>query len=44
LEELGDGWILYQVRLAGRYTKEEADNIVDILRTIGIKSVDCRCY
>ena len=39
-KELGDGWILYQVRLAGRYTKEEADNIVDILRTIGIKSVD----
>ena len=39
-KELGDGWIIYQVRLAGRYTKEEADNIVDILRTIGAKSVD----
>ena len=25
---------------AGCYTKEEADNIVDILRTIGAKSVD----
>lgn len=39
-KELGDGWTLYQVRLVGRYTRDEADNVVDLLRTIGIKSVD----
>lgn len=39
-KKLGNGWILYQVRLAGRYTKEETENVVDLLRTIGIKSVD----
>ncbi|MEK6602642.1 MAG: AAA family ATPase [Candidatus Binatota bacterium] len=39
-KEFGDGWILYQVRLEGRYSKEEADNVMEILRTIGIKSVD----
>jgi len=39
-KELGDGWVLYQVRLAGRYSKDEAENVMEILRTIGIKSVD----
>jgi len=39
-KEFGDGWILYQVRLAGRYSKDEADNVMEILRTIGMKSVD----
>lgn len=39
-KELGDGWVLYQVRLAGRYSKDEAENVMDILRNIGIKSVD----
>ena len=39
-KQFGDGWILYQVRLEGRYSKEEADNVMEILRTIGIKSVD----
>lgn len=39
-KELGDGWLLYQVRLAGRYNREEAETLVDLLRTIGNKSVD----
>lgn len=39
-KEFGEGWILYQVRLAGRYSKDEADNVMEILRTIGMKSVD----
>lgn len=38
--QLGDGWTLYQVRLAGQYSKDESDTIIDLLRTIGVKSVD----
>jgi hypothetical protein len=39
-KQFGDGWVLYQVRLAGRYSKDESDTITDLLRTIGVKSVD----
>lgn len=39
-KQFGDGWTLYQVRLAGRYSKDESDTITDLLRTIGVKSVD----
>ena len=39
-KQFGDGWTLYQVRLAGQYSKDESDTIIDLLRTIGVKSVD----
>ena len=39
-KELGEGWTLYQVRLSGLYTKEEATNEMDMLRTIGVHSID----
>jgi len=39
-KQFGDGWTLYQVRLAGQYSRDESDTIIDLLRTIGVKSVD----
>ena len=39
-KELGDGWILYQVRLTGLYNKDEAENVMGILRNMGVPSVD----
>lgn len=39
-KELGDGWILYQVRLTALYNKDEAETVMGILRNMGISSVD----
>jgi general secretion pathway protein A len=39
-KELGDGWVLYQVRLTGRYNKDEAESLMDILRNMGINGID----
>lgn len=38
--DFGDGWILYQVRLPGPYTREEATNVVGRLSQIGIQNVE----
>lgn len=39
-KDLGDGWILYQVRLPGPYTQEEAADVMDRLGTIGVENVE----
>ena len=39
-KDLGDGWILYQVRLPGPYTQGEATSVIDRLDAIGIQNVE----
>lgn len=39
-KDLGDGWILYQVRLPGPYTQDEAIKIIGHLHRIGIREVE----
>jgi len=39
-KDLGDGWILYQVRLPGPYTQDEAINVIGHLHRIGIQEVE----
>jgi len=39
-KDLGDGWILYQVRLPGPYTQDEAINVIGHLHRIGIREVE----
>jgi general secretion pathway protein A len=40
VKDLGDGWILYQVRLPGPYTEDEASVIISRLSQIGVQSVE----
>jgi len=39
-KDLGDGWVLYQVRLPGPYTQDEAINVISHLHRIGIQEVE----
>lgn len=39
-KDLGDGWVLYQVRLPGPYTQDEAINVIGHLHRIGIQEVE----
>ncbi len=39
-KDFGDGWTLYQVRLPGPYTHDEATSIVDRLGRLGIQNVE----
>ena len=39
-KDLGDGWILYQVRLPGPYTHDEAINLIGRLHRVGIPEVE----
>ena len=38
--DFGDGWTLYQVRLPGPYTQDEATIVIDRLGRIGIQGVE----
>ena len=39
-KDLGDGWVLYQVRLPGPYSQDEAINVIGHLHRIGIQEVE----
>ena len=39
-KDFGDGWTLYQVRLPGPYSEDEATNVMDRLGKIGIQSIE----
>ena len=39
-KDLGDGWVLYQVRLPGPYTQDEAINVISHLHRIGVQEVE----
>jgi type II secretory pathway predicted ATPase ExeA len=39
-KDLGDGWVLYQVRLQETYSPEEAESKLDLLRNQGVAGAD----